>query len=65
MKYVIFKDADKEIPIIFPELINHSRFVGLRPISAGFVNLYVKKLRNSLDLASKVWYSSFIKDHKG
>ena len=40
MKYIIFKDDFQEVPIIFPEIINHSQFVGLRPISAGFVNLY-------------------------
>jgi hypothetical protein len=40
MKYIIFKDEGKEVPIIFPETMDHSRFVGLRPISAGFVNLY-------------------------
>ena len=40
MKYIIFKDGGLEVPIIFPETMDHSQFVGFRPISAGFVSFY-------------------------
>lgn len=40
MKYIIFKDCGQECAIIFPDIINHSRFQNFNPISAGEVELY-------------------------
>ena len=43
MKYIIFKDCGHERAIIFPDIINHSRFQNFNPISAGEVELYGAK----------------------
>ena len=40
MKYVICDHGGIEVPIIFPDLLNHSDFAGFRPVSAGFVSIY-------------------------
>lgn len=40
MKYIIYNDGKIVVPIIFPEILDHSQFKGLQPVSAGFVNLY-------------------------
>jgi len=40
MKYVIVNVDGLELPIIFPDIINHSRFQNFNPISAGEVELY-------------------------
>jgi hypothetical protein len=40
MKYVIVDVGGLELPIIFPDIINHSQFKGWCPVSAGEVQLY-------------------------
>ena len=40
MKYVIVEEDGIEVPIIFPDIIKHSTFSALKPVSAGFVNFY-------------------------
>jgi len=40
MKYIIYEYGGGEVPIIFPEFIQHSQFQSFRPVSAGFVNIY-------------------------
>jgi hypothetical protein len=40
MKYVIVDVEGLELPIIFPDIINHSQFKGWCPVSAGEVQLY-------------------------
>jgi hypothetical protein len=40
MKYVIYDHGGVEVPIIFPELVDHSAFSSFKPVSAGFANMY-------------------------
>ena len=40
MKYVIMDHEGLELPIIFPDIIDHSQFKGWSPISAGEIRLY-------------------------
>lgn len=40
MKYVIIDHVGLELPIIFPDILNHSTFIELRPVSAGEVQIY-------------------------
>jgi hypothetical protein len=40
MKYIIFEQAGLELPLVFPDLIEHKVMAGERKVvSAGFVNL--------------------------
>ena len=43
MKYVILEKDGLELPIIFPDIIDHSTFAHIprsKPISAGFLEVY-------------------------
>ena len=40
MKYVIYDAGGFEIPIIFPDIINHSDFAHYQPVSAGYCYVY-------------------------
>lgn len=40
MKYVIVEQSGLELPIIFPDVINHNLFACWRPVSAGEVRIY-------------------------
>lgn len=42
-KYIV---TDGGHMVVFSELIQHSRFSGLDPISAGFISIYAKKDEN-------------------
>jgi hypothetical protein len=46
VKYVRTKD---DIIIIFPEYYQHSNFKFMKPVSAGFINFYVKNNRIDVD----------------
>ena len=52
-KYVIIKTHGIEVSIVFSELLNHSAFKNLNPISAGFVWIkdnYIKTSGKSVSL---------------
>lgn len=34
MKYVIVEDMGIEVPIMFPDLVQHDKFIHMKPISA-------------------------------
>ena len=40
MKYIILNHGNYEVSMIFSEDISHDTFVYLKPVSAGFVNIY-------------------------
>jgi len=40
MKYVIVVEHGREVPIIFPNVIQHCDFTNWKPVSAGEVQLY-------------------------
>jgi len=40
MKYVIIDRDGLELPIIFDDILNHSTFSHLNPVSAGVVRIY-------------------------
>jgi len=39
-KYIIYLENDTERVLLFDKFTNHSAFVALKPISAGFVEIY-------------------------
>ena len=41
MKYVIIEKMGAEVPILFPDFINHHTFKYMNPISAGFCSIDV------------------------
>jgi hypothetical protein len=68
MKYVIIEQSDCEVPVLFPDLVDHSTFSNLNPISAGFVTLltdqgfvYVHGESVSLKLKSRIEDADLIK----
>jgi len=62
MKYVVFIEKGNEVPLIFPEMVQHSRFEHLKPVSAGFCSFSTTKMRmtpnGSFVPAVSVWGNS-------